>query len=123
MNIYEFYRKINGSYDTVHACLQSDKLILKFIYKFLDEKSYLKLLNSINDGDYEAAFLAAHSLKGICQNLGFSELFEVTDIITEALRGGKKPENLEDMFCNVTDRYNRTVNAILELKASINHGV
>lgn len=119
MEIRECYRKINGNYDTVYACFHSDKQILKFLLKFLDEKSYANLLNSLNKEDYEAAFLAAHSLKGICQNLGFSELFTVSERITEALRGGKKSENLDNMFYDVTDKYNKTVEAILELKESI----
>mgnify|MGYP000290853416 FL=1 len=47
-----------------------------------------QLTQAMDAGDVETAFRAAHTLKGICANLGFKSLFEVSYEITEALRAG-----------------------------------
>lgn len=38
-------------------------------------------------GDAKEAFVAAHTLKGVSQNLGFDNLYEPAVVVTEALRG------------------------------------
>ncbi len=43
---------------------------------------------------------AAHTLKGVCLNLGFDELYEASAEITEKLRG-KETAGSEDMFQKV----------------------
>lgn len=44
---------------------------------------------AINSQDWEAAFRAAHTLKGVAQNLGFQRLYLSSAALTEALRGPK----------------------------------
>ena len=46
--------------------------------------------------NYEDAFRSAHTLKGVCQNLSFDRLYEVSNELTELLRDrtGEKPGNL-----------------------------
>lgn len=44
---------------------------------------------SDNSQDWEAAFRAAHTLKGVAQNLGFQKLYLSSTALTEALRGPK----------------------------------
>ena len=61
------------------------------MFKFLDDGSYQELVNALKEGRDEDAFRAAHTLKGVCQNLSFTSLYEPSQTITEALRGGKKP--------------------------------
>ena len=39
-------------------------------------------------GDKDVAFRAAHTLKGVCQNLGLERLFVPSNEATEALRVG-----------------------------------
>ena len=51
--------------------------VQKFVYKFLDDKSFSLFESSIGSKDYEDALRAVHTLKGICQNLSFTRLFEV----------------------------------------------
>ena len=38
--------------------------------------------------NYEDAFRSAHTLKGVCQNLSFDRLYEVSHELTELLRDG-----------------------------------
>ena len=42
--------------------------------------------------DYDEAFRAAHTIKGVCQNLGFTLLYRSSAALCEALRSGFHPE-------------------------------
>lgn len=64
----------------------------KFVLKFLDDKSMELLKTSMVEETYEEAFRAAHTIKGICQNLSFTRLYESSSALSEALRDGFRPE-------------------------------
>ncbi|MDE5861522.1 MAG: Hpt domain-containing protein [Ruminococcus sp.] len=85
MTLQECY-SIIGDYKDVAKRLPLDRMITKFVLKFLDDKSYEKLVSSIASADYKEAFMAAHTLKGVCQNLSFTKLYEPSHIMTETLR-------------------------------------
>ena len=57
----------------------------------------------------------AHTLKGICANLGFKSLFEVSYDITEALRAGDM-EQAKVMWPGVQACYARVENALNQLE-------
>ena len=63
MTVQELYDNIGGSYDSAKRILQMDKLIGKFILKFLDDKSCEKLLTAWDAKDAAAMFEGAHALK------------------------------------------------------------
>ncbi len=46
-------------------------MLARFALKFLDDESMDKLEAAMAVGDAEEAFMAAHTLKGVSQNLGF----------------------------------------------------
>ena len=73
------------------------------------------LKENLEKNDGEEAFRAAHTLKGVCLNLGFDELYEVSAEITEKLRG-KETAGSEDTFQKVEEKYQKTVNAIKGLE-------
>ena len=54
---------------------------------------------------------AAHTLKGVCQNLGFTNLYQPTYELTEVLRADT-PEGSKEWFDRVTEQYNITIDAI-----------
>ena len=79
--------------------LMSEKMVTKFVLKFLDDGSYKLLINSLETNDPSEAFRAAHTIKGICQNLSFDRLYASSNELTEQLRGGDMsrvdPQTLE----------------------------
>ena len=98
MNLEECYEAMESNYDDVMRRLGSETLVRKFVLKFLD--------------DTELAFRSAHTLKGVCMNLGFTKLFEVSSALTEELRDREIKENTTEMFEEVEREYTRTIEAI-----------
>ena len=86
MTMRECYEAIGGNYEDVLGRLRSEALIRKFTLKFLEDQSYPQLKQALNDKNYEDAFRSAHTLKGVCQNLSFDRLCEVSHELTELLR-------------------------------------
>lgn len=117
MKIEECYEKMGGNYKEVSGRIPGDALILKFLGKFLDDESYTKLRECVKQRDREQAFRAAHTLKGVCANLGLSNLQKKAEEITEVLRGEAEemPEKAAELMPGVTEAYNSTISAIHEL--------
>lgn len=92
MTLQDCYASMGGDYQSVAARLHSDRLVQKFVLKYLDDKSFDLLCTSMAEKKYEEAFRAAHTIKGVCQNLSFVRLQESSSRLTEALRNGWTPE-------------------------------
>lgn len=60
----------------------------KFLAKFPKDESYRQLKQATDDKDCEAAFKAAHTLKGVAGNLSLSGLSRMASDMTEAFRSG-----------------------------------
>ena len=114
MTIEECYQEIGGDYADVSSRLPSARLINKFVAKFLDDPSFDQLCEKMKIGDRVEAFRAAHTLKGVCANLGFGHLLAVAVELTEVLREGNDqiPETAIPLLDNVREAYNQTVAAI-----------
>ena len=75
MTIKECYEKVGSDYDGVLKRLGSEALVKRFAVKFLNDPSFQELTDGLAAQDGEKAFRAAHTLKGLCLNLGFTELY------------------------------------------------
>ena len=106
---------LQSDYESVLGRMGSEAMIKRFALKFLQDPSFNNLKENLEKNDGEEAFRAAHTLKGVCLNLGFDELYEVSAEITEKLRG-KETAGSEDMFQKVEEKYQKTVNAIKGLE-------
>ena len=78
MTIKECYEKVGSDYDGVLKRLGSEALVKRFAVKFLNDPSFQELTDGLAAQDGEKAFRAAHTLKGVCLNLGFTELYKVS---------------------------------------------
>ena len=115
MTVKECYELLGGDYEGVSKRLPGDNFIKKFAIKFLADPSYDNLDQALKEQNLEEAFRAAHTLKGVCQNLGFDDLYKVSSAITEVLRSGTM-EGCAEMFKDVEAQYHRTVDAIHRLE-------
>ena len=87
----------------------------RFALKFLNDTSYQNLEQQLQNKDVEEAFRAAHTLKGVCLNLGFDNLFTVSSDLTEKLRA-KELDGADELFEKVKEQYQITVEALKELE-------
>lgn len=77
---------------TLHRFMNNDALFLKFILKFKDDQNYALLKKHLDEKNYEEAFKAAHTLKGVSANLGLNPIFDRASAVTELLRGKEASE-------------------------------
>ena len=114
MTIQECYQSLGGNYAEVQQRLPSDRLIKRFVTKFLDDESFAQLTQAMSSGQRETAFRAAHTLKGVCANLSFTRLLTSASALTELLRQESDtiPESAAAAMADVTRDYSQTVNAI-----------
>ena len=118
MDLRECYHALGGDYEGVLGRLRSERLVRKFAVKFLADGSYAQLCDSLKNGQLEDAFRASHTIKGVCQNLGFTRLYESSHALTEALRDvTAPPPEAEGLMAQVTSDYEATVAAIRQLEA------
>ena len=115
MTIKECYEQMGADYEDVLGRLRNEALIRKFAKKFLEDGSFQMLKDGLAKKDGEMAFRAAHTLKGVCQNLGFDNLYKPSFDITEKLRS-KDTEGCEELFAKVVEQYNKTAEAIRMLE-------
>lgn len=113
MTLKECYAALGGDYDEALGRLRSERLVQKFVLKFLNDGSYDLLCASLEAGSREEAFRAAHTIKGVCANLAFNTLLESSEALTEALRDGKPAQPGEEaLLAKVKEDYRRTAQAI-----------
>lgn len=115
MTIRECYEQMGANFDNVMSRLGSEALIERFALKFLDDTSFQSLEEMLEKKDVEQAFRAAHTLKGVCLNLGFDNLFTVSSELTEVLRA-KTLEGTDELFEKVKEQYGKTIQALQAMK-------
>ena len=106
------YEKIGADYDDALQRLMSDEMVARFAIKFLDDDSMPNLDAAMAAGDAKAAFIAAHTLKGVCQNLSFDNLYKPAVDVTEALRDASDITAAEPLMPALRKAYAETTKAI-----------
>ena len=105
MTTKECYEKIGSNYESILGRFGSEALVKRFALKFLKDPSYA-----------ERAFRAAHTLKGVCLNLGFDRLYEISAAMTEDLRG-RDINGGDRLFSELTTCYEQLTDVIRQLEA------
>jgi len=70
-------------------CFGNEALYLQLVNMLPAEKNFAALEQAVADGDLNAAFEAAHALKGVTGNLSLTPLYEKACALTELLRAKK----------------------------------
>ena len=118
MTLQECYAAMEGDYQDALGRLRSDRLVQKFVLKFLADGSYDLLTQSMEEENYAEAFRAAHTIKGVCQNLGLTKLLNSSSELAEALRNGFTPEAIP-LTERVKADYRQTMAAIQAFQQEI----
>lgn len=89
-------------------------LYLLFLRQFSQDDTLRSLAAALRAGDASQSYLYAHSLKGLCAQLGLDALFEQAAALCALLRDGK-PESLPaaaELFPGLQAVYDETTAAI-----------
>ena len=111
MTLNECIAVLGGDFDELKGRMLSEERIKKFLRMFPADQSFCELCNSMESGNFEAAFRAAHTLKGLCANLGIGNLGIKASEITEALRGNVN-NGADNILPDLIKEYNAAVDAI-----------
>jgi len=96
---------------TLARFVGNEALLLKFLKRFLEDKTFEQLTQAIAGKDAEAGFHAAHTLKGVAGNLGLGALFNAISPMVEVLRGSD-PGSAGAMFEEVSVQYALAIQTI-----------
>ena len=119
MDIRKCYEAFGGDFDEVMSRLLTPARIEKFALRFPEDTSFRDLAAALAADDVEAAFRAAHTMKGVVLNLGFKNLYGVVEL-TEYLRPGNvidKDKALAGLE-TLKPEYEKTVRLLSEYKAA-----
>lgn len=114
MTVKEFYDAAGGGYEEIYAKFKADATISSFLNLLKRDTSYATLTEKLEAGDAEAAFVAAHTLKGVVLNLNLAGLNAPVCSITEALRAGDIAA-ARKVFPDLKAAYERVTNALAQL--------
>ena len=114
MTLQEFYTRIGGNYDDTLRRIPSEALVRKFVLKYPHDPSFGQLKDALAAQDWETAFRASHTLKGVAQNLGMEHLYQVSSALCEAVRGSK-PLTDPALWPPVEEAHAQVLTAIQEL--------
>ena len=116
MTVRECYEAMGADYEDVLGRLRKDERIQKFVLKLLNDKSYELLMNSMEAGDMTEAFRAAHTLKGVCQNLSITALYHSSAELADRLRDGQEyGEDVAPLLERVKKDYTLAMDCIRHL--------
>ena len=88
MTLDQFYRAAGGTAAEAAPRLGGADATRRFLRLFPLDDSFPQLSEALGRGDVQAAFRAAHTLKGVAANLGLERLRAAATDMTECLRRG-----------------------------------
>ena len=76
-------------------CMNNEAFYLRLVDKAINDDSFIKLKDELENKNYDEAFKIAHSLKGVLGNLSLTPLYDLAVEITENLRISKEIDYFE----------------------------
>ena len=114
MTLRECYDSIGSNFEkAITRMCNKESMLAKFAKKFPSDPAYTGLVEAFESGDMPTAFRMAHTLKGVCLNLGLDKLQASASELTEALRNTEAPAaNAAELYEQVKKDYEITVTAL-----------
>lgn len=115
MKTSECYDRLGGDYEEILQRFKTEARIQKFLGMLLRDTSYSNLCTALGEKDYDAAFRAAHTLKGVALNLGLGRLAKSSSVLTEALRARQENDAVRPLFLLLEQDYTETCALVKQL--------
>lgn len=95
-----------------HFCDDED-LYVTCVETIPTDENFPKLQAGLEQKDYDEAFMAAHTIKGVAGNLGLTKLFQTTSDLVEKLRGKTADDLAGQSF---TEELDKIMGALREIE-------
>ncbi len=110
-----FFTALNIDEAAVMARFAGNSLIFeKFLRRFPSDPSWSELETAVSTNDYAAVETAAHTLKEVASNFGFSALSQACAEMVTAVRNGST-DRIPALFQNAKAEYDAIIKLILAL--------
>lgn len=118
MNLQELPRYISidvaGSLED--RFMGSEELYVRFLRKLLTTADFAALQERTAAGDWQEALRRAHNLKGVCANLGLTDLSAAFAGLVQLLRSdGFQPQQAQSQLAAIVPQWKKTLRYIGEL--------
>lgn len=122
MTLKELYASIGGDYDQAIRVLRVEKLINKHILKLEKNGLFDALAEAGKSMDETEIFEKTHAIKGVCGNLGLTELAACASELSDEFRPGTSrnlsDEEVKEKLQHIDDLYQKTKDGIRAYEAS-----
>lgn len=86
MNLKDCYNTMYADYEEVMSRLHKEERVIGYLGKFLEDKSFARMVDAIHINDYPTALNEVITLIGICENLGLKILSKSLGTVSYMLR-------------------------------------
>ena len=121
MTLAELYAAIGGDYDQALRVLRMDRLLDKHIRRLAKNGVIDQLLAAGKTMDATQLFESAHAAKGVCGNLGLTNLASAASEIAEEFRPGNErklsDDEVKQRLDHIAEMYQVTVDGIERYEA------
>jgi chemotaxis protein histidine kinase CheA len=119
MTLRECYDAMEAVYEDVIGRLRTDERVTRFLTKFPADPSYQLLCDSLEKGDVAETFRAAHTMKGISQNLSLTRFYHSAAALSDYLKPRQDfGPDIDRLVANLKADYALTVQCIQKLQES-----
>ena len=107
----KLYSEGDGDYQNVLGRMKTPERVTKFLGFFVKDPTYDTLKTSIDSQDWDSAFRAAHTMKGVASDMGFLKLSKAASDVTEEFRAQRYEEGVA-LMPEVDELYAKATEAI-----------
>ncbi|WP_295581762.1 Hpt domain-containing protein [uncultured Oscillibacter sp.] len=105
----EVFEAYGGNYEeTMERFMNNQSFYLRILGLLSQDETFTQLGAALDNGDLDAAFNAAHTLKGVAGNLGLRPLYEAVCRMVEPLRRREARSDYGAMYETVRTEFQRT---------------
>lgn len=119
-NFKKLFEEYGGDYTaTMARFMNNEAMYMKFLNMLFKDDNLDKLSEAIKNNDLNAAFEAAHTLKGVVANMGLTPMYEAVNSIVEPLRLRKENPEYPILLEKIQAEYARVIELHKQLEGDI----
>ena len=109
MTSESLYAHMDADHSEALRRIGGNERMVKYLRIMRRDPSFDDLCEAVENQDYQAAFRAAHAIKGASLNLGLTTLADCSSKLTEALRSQEPNEAIAPLFKETKQVYQEAI--------------